>query len=100
VNATVALWLLGAALFGWYLGNLADYSAIYGSLGGVAITLVFFYYMAVIFLFGAELNAVWREATGRRDAPQAGNGEGEDTEADPQAHAIGRKDKPRLQDTH
>lgn len=80
VCATTVLWLIGASLFAWYVGNLADYAVYYGSLGGVAITLVFFYISAIIFIFGAELNAVWRERTGRRDAPQKVNGEGEDAE--------------------
>ena len=65
VCATVALWLAGATLFSIYVGNLADYTVIYGSLGGVAITLVFFYITAVIFIFGAELNAAWRRRTGQ-----------------------------------
>ena len=55
----------------------ADYAAFYGSLGGVAITLLFFYISAVLFIFGAEFNAVWRERSGRAPAPQ-GNGGGGD----------------------
>ena len=78
VCATTVLWLIMASLFSWYIGNLADYSAFYGSLGGVAITLMFFYVSAVIFIFGAEINAVWRDRTGRRPAPQDVHGEGEE----------------------
>lgn len=59
ITVTVALWALGALLFGFYLGTLADYSLTYGSLGGVMITLVFFYLLGLIFLYGAELNAAW-----------------------------------------
>ena len=70
VAATTVLWLLGAGLFAWYVGHLTDYSVYYGSLGGVAITLMFFYVSAIIFIFGAEINAVWREETGRQAAPQ------------------------------
>ena len=81
VCATTLLWLAGASLFSWYVGNLADYSAFYGSLGGVAITLFFFYGSAIIFIFGGELNAVWRERTGRRRAPKETNGDGADAEA-------------------
>lgn len=81
VCATTLLWLAGASLFSWYVGNLADYSAFYGSLGGVAITLFFFYVSAIIFIFGGELNAIWRERTGRRRAPKETNGEGADAEA-------------------
>jgi membrane protein len=70
VAATTVLWLLGASVFAWYVGHLTDYSVYYGSLGGVAITLMFFYVSAIIFIFGAEINAVWREETGRQAAPQ------------------------------
>jgi membrane protein len=80
VCATSVLWLIGAGLFSWYVGHLADYAVFYGSLGGVAITLVFFYVSATIFIFGAELNAVWREQTGRQDGPQEVSGEGEDAQ--------------------
>ena len=78
VCATTALWLIGAVLFSWYVGHLADYAAFYGSLGGVAITLMFFYVTAIVFIFGAELNAVWREETSRRRAPQDVDSAGED----------------------
>jgi membrane protein len=78
VCVSTVLWLVMASLFSWYIGHLARYSAFYGSLGGVAITLFFFYISAIIFIFGAELNAVWRERTGRRPAPQDANGEGEE----------------------
>ena len=36
-----------------------------------SITPVFFYVTAIIFIFGAELNAVWRERTGRPPAAPA-----------------------------
>ena len=80
VCATTVLWLLGAGLFSWYVGHLADYAVFYGSLGGVAITLMFFYISAILFIFGAEINAVWREQTGRRPALQGNGGEGEDAQ--------------------
>lgn len=70
VCVTVVLWLSGAAIFSWYVGNLADYSMVYGSLGGVAITLVFFYITGIVFIFGAEINAVWRSQRGLPGAPQ------------------------------
>lgn len=57
VLTTVALWLLVAGLFSIYVARLGNYSATYGSLGGVIITLVFFYVSAVLFIFGAEINA-------------------------------------------
>ena len=55
---TLALWLVGASLFSLYLGTVADYSVTYGSLAGVAITLLFFYLTGALFILGAEYNAV------------------------------------------
>jgi membrane protein len=69
VCVTTVLWLLGASAFSWYVGHLADYAAFYGSLGGVAITLMFFYISAILFIFGAEINAVWRARGRRAPAP-------------------------------
>lgn len=57
VAATAVLWLLAASLFSVYVAKLGSYTTTYGSLGGVIITLVFFYISAVLFIFGAELNA-------------------------------------------
>jgi membrane protein len=54
---TAVLWLLGAALFSLYVENFASYSVVYGSLGGIILTLLFFYLAAVVFTFGAEVNA-------------------------------------------
>jgi membrane protein len=58
VVLTLVLWLLGASLFSLYLGTIADYSITYGSLAGVAITLLFFYLTGTLFILGAEYNAV------------------------------------------
>jgi hypothetical protein len=55
--ATSLLWLIAAGVFTLYLSRLADYGSTYGTLGGVVITLVFFYISAVIFIYGAEFNA-------------------------------------------
>jgi membrane protein len=38
-----------------------SYSAIYGSLGGVISTMIFFYLLGVIFVLGAEFNAMLAE---------------------------------------
>jgi membrane protein len=63
---TVVLWLMLASLFSFYLQNLARFSLTYGSLGGVVITLMFFYISALIFIFGAELNSARRRAEAAR----------------------------------
>lgn len=55
--ATALLWLGGASLFTLYVDNFADFSITYGSLGGIILTLLFFYVTAILFAYGAELNA-------------------------------------------
>jgi membrane protein len=72
VLLTLGLWLVGASLFSLYLGTIADYSLVYGSLGGVVITLFFFYLSGALFILGAEYNAVRLKAT---DGPGATTGE-------------------------
>ena len=53
----VLMWLVGASVYSWYLLNLGRFTVTYGSLGGVVATLLFFYLSALIFIFGAEVNA-------------------------------------------
>lgn len=54
---TTVAWIVAASVLTVYFGQFANYSATYGSLGGVVITLMFFYVSAIIFIFGGELNA-------------------------------------------
>ena len=56
--AVLVLWLLAATFFSLYLERFGDYTVTYGSLGGVIVTLLFFYILAVIFVLGAEINAM------------------------------------------
>jgi membrane protein len=63
---TVVLWVALASLFSFYLRNLGRFSLTYGSLGGVVITLFFFYVSALIFIFGAEINSARRRAEAAR----------------------------------
>jgi membrane protein len=55
--ATTIAWVAAASLLTLYFDQFADYSATYGSLGGVIVTLLFFYISGIIFIFGGELNA-------------------------------------------
>ncbi len=52
----VALWYAGAATVSFYLQDINDVTLIYGSLSGFIATLIFFYVMNVIFIYGAEFN--------------------------------------------
>ncbi|HEX6959778.1 MAG TPA: YihY/virulence factor BrkB family protein [Ferrovibrio sp.] len=71
VIATTILWLLAAWLYSVYLATLGNYGATYGSLGGVIATLVFFYFSAVLFIFGAEFNKALLRQHRTRRAPLA-----------------------------
>ena len=50
-------WLLATAALGWYVGNVADYGATYGSLGAVIVLMLWFYVTSALLLVGAELTA-------------------------------------------
>jgi membrane protein len=54
--AASLLWLIGSAAFSFYVANFGSYDRTYGSLGAVAILLVWLYASAYIVLVGAELN--------------------------------------------
>jgi len=58
VVLTTVLWVVLASFFTVYIDNFANYDVTYGSLGGVLIALFFFYVTAIIFMAGAEFNAV------------------------------------------
>ncbi|HPD83602.1 MAG TPA: YihY/virulence factor BrkB family protein [Alphaproteobacteria bacterium] len=54
---TSLLFMIGGTLFSAYIANFGNYSVTYGSLGSIVITLIFFYLTAILFIFGAYLNA-------------------------------------------
>ena len=81
ITTTLVLWLLGGLGFGWYLDNFAfAYVSTYGGLATAMVALVFLYWLAAMFLFGGEVNALLietrrhrqaEERTGRGDPPIA-----------------------------
>ncbi|ORE95473.1 putative ribonuclease BN [Stappia sp. 22II-S9-Z10] len=50
-------WLAASTLLSWYLSNVANYAAMYGSLGTVIALMFWFYISIYILLLGAELAA-------------------------------------------
>lgn len=54
------IWEVAKYAFGWYLGSLARYDILYGTLGAVIALLVWIYLSGMILLFGAELNLSYR----------------------------------------
>lgn len=57
------LWIIGSALFSYYVANFGSYNETYGSVGAVVILLMWFYLSAFIILIGAELNAEMEHQT-------------------------------------
>lgn len=66
---TAVLWELAKQLFRWYIESLGVYSAVYGSLGATIALIMWVYYSAVVFVFGAALIRALEE--GRHDRMEA-----------------------------
>ena len=50
-------WVIISLAFSFYANNLGNYTAVYGSLGGIFALLTWIYLSSIIFLLGAEINA-------------------------------------------
>ena len=84
VVATI-VWLIGSALFSFYVSNFGSYNATYGALAGVIILNLWLFLTAFIVLMGAEINSEMEVQTrkdttrgeplpmGQRDAVKADN---------------------------
>lgn len=55
--SAIILWMIVANTFSLYLKYFGNYDVTYGSLAGAIIALVFFYFLSVGFILGAEINA-------------------------------------------
>lgn len=55
--SAMLLWMIVANTFSLYLKYFGNYDVTYGSLAGAIIALVFFYFLSVGFILGAEINA-------------------------------------------
>jgi membrane protein len=54
----VALWIVASVAFFIYVSHFSSYGATYGAFAGAVVLLVWLWLTNVVFLFGAELNAV------------------------------------------
>jgi membrane protein len=52
-----ALWLLATIGFKFYVANMGEYTETYGAIGGVMVTMLWFYISGLVILLGAEMNA-------------------------------------------
>jgi membrane protein len=72
ILVTLVFWLAVSTGLSIYLALAGNYDSTYGTLGGVVITLLFFYTAGLVFIFGAELNGSYiaRRKGGVRHAPK------------------------------
>jgi membrane protein len=56
----VVIWVIASLGFSLYVSNFSNYSATYGSLGGIIVLLLYFYISSAVLLLGAEVNAELR----------------------------------------
>jgi membrane protein len=59
--AATGAWLATSALLSWYLSNIGDYTATYGSLAAAVSMMMWLWLSFVVVLIGAELNAKLEE---------------------------------------
>ena len=63
--AATLVWIIGSALFSYYVGRFATYNKTYGSLGAVVVLLMWFWISAYAVLLGGEFNAEMEHQTAR-----------------------------------
>jgi membrane protein len=63
-------WMGVGILFSIYLNNFQQVNVIYGSLGGVIVSLLFFYVLAMVLVFGAEFNYSINKTFGEKLQPK------------------------------
>ena len=52
----VILWVILVNIFSIYINNFDQVNFVYGSIAGIIISLMFFYLISLVFIFGAEFN--------------------------------------------
>jgi membrane protein len=74
--AATILWIGGSALFSLYVGAFASYDKTYGSLGAVAVLLMWLYLSAFAVLLGGKLNAETEHRTRHHRPPAQAHADG------------------------
>jgi membrane protein len=72
----VLMWLIVSLGFKAYVDNFSDYNKVYGSIAGVIVLMLWFYWTGLVLLLGGEINAEIEKAaadqnTGSADPRQA-----------------------------
>ena len=53
---TTIWWVIGTAIYSFYINNIANYNAFFGALANVVILMLWFYFIAFIFTVGMAFN--------------------------------------------
>lgn len=73
---STAGWILTSLAFSFYVGNFANYSNTYGSIGGIIVLMMWLYFSAIILMLGGQLNAVMTERKQAKLAKEKSNAVG------------------------
>lgn len=67
----VVMWLTVSLGFKAYVDNFSDYNKVYGSIAGVIVLMLWFYWTGLVLLLGGEINAEIDQAAAERKAVAA-----------------------------
>ena len=67
----VIMWLVVSLGFKAYVDNFSDYNKVYGSIAGVIVLMLWFYWTGLVLLLGGEINAEIEKASAERKAVPA-----------------------------
>ncbi|MBM7587986.1 membrane protein [Bacillus pakistanensis] len=51
-------WVFVSLAFSYYVSNFGNYSATYGSIGGIIVLMIWFYLSGIILMIGGQINAI------------------------------------------
>jgi uncharacterized BrkB/YihY/UPF0761 family membrane protein len=72
----IASWAIVSVAFFFYLTSIASYRSVFGSLAAVIVVMAYLYTSTIVFLFGAQLDAIIRaQATGTLSGAQLDSSE-------------------------
>jgi len=60
---------VGKKAFVFYVDNISDMDAIYGSITSIIVLMLWLYYFGLVILYGAEVNFVYGDSGGIADTP-------------------------------
>ncbi len=66
---SILAWIITSVIFSFYVENFANYSVIYGAIGGFMVLLLWLYLSSLIFIMGSELNALLLRNSQKKKQP-------------------------------